>query len=493
MSALVEDFLPVADSQFANSGWDGAPGTYCGFADILAMVADDDIGIYDFNRVPDSQFANRGWDEAPATSLGSAEILIFNASLDPCPVLRDASFPLVANSEFGAADILPLEQDTQLVWRDWIGVEALALFGAVLIVNSWRLFSCVLVLGKYLARSRKCDNEDAADEYSDLPGTTSSSELYYLSHLRSCAAVAFGHQGSEGGPQEGLYGSGFAVCGLYVNPFLQVLLLLWCKCCSQVMLLSPMKVMIYIVTLFLSIGEGIGECLYSFLHVLLLFWCKCCYEVMLFSPLEIASLVYFSNDDFADVNAYKTVLRIIVLFLGAFEWHVPKTFRCHQLACSFLTALVMHAIWSPTKFLLSSNVRAAGVVLAFIYPTFRADVDPVDDRDSDAWRAPATSDFGADVDPADNPEYDAWRAFAYYDVSHEQEFPFEDEDGSMSDEADDTDDELFQGFHAREVVSEFSESEETEAAISRKPTRNSCFCVGIIIIISLIIIISSIT
>ena len=177
---------------------------------------------------------------------------------------------------------------------------------------------------------------------------TTAAELYYLRHMRSCAAAAMGNKGSDSSPSTALQISGASFIGRVLQSIAQ-------------MVLYYAKIAMKLIMMFSALLRD------------MLIFC---------TPLELAACfhlveaymhrdlyTYHCESDHCRVSAVSApsaqkiatiALALLILSLSIIDWHVPRCFRSHQLLCRILTAMSMQAL----------RVELACTVIAFLLPTF---------------------------------------------------------------------------------------------------------------------------
>ena len=161
---------------------------------------------------------------------------------------------------------------------------------------------------------------------------TSAAELFYLRHVRSCAASAFGHRCTCSG----------ATSGICISCMVQFLAMLMAVVQSMKMLLTLVKAMSIVLVQMMQL----------LLDIVL---------QSMPSPLEIGACIVLAGGGDPECHGGQLVLAAFVLMLALCDWHVPLTVPLHYKVCRLLSALSMHAHY-PTS--------ATMICLAFADPTF---------------------------------------------------------------------------------------------------------------------------
>ena len=196
---------------------------------------------------------------------------------------------------------------------------------------------------------------------------TTAAELYYLRHMRSCAAAAMGNKGRDSSPSSALQISGASFIGRLLQSILR-------RC-------------------FLTVILPLGRLLQSIAQMVV-YYAKIAMKLIIMSsalqrdmlilctPLELAACFhlveaymhrdlysYHCDSDSCRVSAVSApsaqkiatiALALLIISLSIIDWHVPRCFRSHQLLCRILTAMSMQAL----------RVELACTVIAFLLPTF---------------------------------------------------------------------------------------------------------------------------
>ena len=199
----------------------------------------------------------------------------------------------------------------------------------------------------------------------DIWYLTSTAELYFLRHTRSCVAVAAGKQSTTGG-----FSSSLAVSGI------QALSPIVCRAWFSTVAIVKSVLEVF-VGLLLGIVEVSQEC-----HA----------RVPGCSPLEISSCLWLASAWFPDANPFKVSLCLVVLALSVADWHVPHSMREHKIICALLSATVMSAVAVPPGCSLHPLAMRILVALAFCDATFGRDSDTDNPPElhgvSSTWRSP---------------------------------------------------------------------------------------------------------
>ena len=196
---------------------------------------------------------------------------------------------------------------------------------------------------------------------------TTAAELYYLRHMRSCAAAAMGSKGRDSSPSTALQISGANFIGRLLQSILR-------RCYLTVILplVSLLQIIAQMVLYYAKIAMKLIIMSSALLRDMLI----------LCTPLELAACfhlveaymhrdlyTYHCESDHCRVSAVSApsaqkiatiALALLILSLSIIDWHVPRCFRNHQLLCRILTAMSMQAL----------RVELACTVIAFLLPTF---------------------------------------------------------------------------------------------------------------------------
>ena len=198
--------------------------------------------------------------------------------------------------------------------------------------------------------------------------TTSTMELYYLRHCRSCAAAASGNKGGSYGQSNPLMMSGAFVFGVMLQ-----------QMCT--MLLSLLQPVFRLIRLSWRMGRHATKSLLK-LTITFLAMLQSALELAQevtsawLSPLELAACLHLASFDIhrsvhsvhcEPDHCWCTVLTgpsphemstiaiaLVSLLLALLDWHVPP------ITCRILTAMCMHAL-RPDR---------AWIVMALLWPTF---------------------------------------------------------------------------------------------------------------------------
>ena len=161
-------------------------------------------------------------------------------------------------------------------------------------------------------RAQPPTNVQGASEHSRTQVTAA--ELFYLRHLRSCAASASGSKSTSSGVTSNL-----------------------CIPGELVMLEVLMSVIVPVVQ--------------SMLRFLRSAWTLLQYIRKLVphpSPLEMVACAVVVDACEAECQGVQTVLAAFVLFLAVCDWHISPTMPHHHILCRLLSAMCMHALY-PTS------------------------------------------------------------------------------------------------------------------------------------------------
>ena len=174
-------------------------------------------------------------------------------------------------------------------------------------------------------RAQPPTNVQGASEHSRTQVTAA--ELFYLRHLRSCAASASGSKSTSSGVTSNL-----------------------CIPGELVMLEVLMSVIVPVVQ--------------SMLRFLSSAWTLLQYIRKLVphpSPLEMVACAVVVDACEAECQGVQTVLAAFVLFLAVCDWHISQIMPHHHILCRLLSAMCMHALYPPS---------ATRMCCAFAPPTF---------------------------------------------------------------------------------------------------------------------------
>ena len=195
-----------------------------------------------------------------------------------------------------------------------------------------------------------------------LRGNTSAAELFYLRHLRTCAATAYGsNKTGHAGHGNVLGTSWLSFLGLEAawNALLQSMLVL----CLFVQLVS--RCVLWICDYILRCAKVAVAYLWRAVVALLQSMLR-----LKFFPLELAACFHI-----IDANERATVfftlqgggpelarllLSVLCLMLAMMSWHVPRFIGCHMLLCRTLSALCMQCFCADYTC----------IAMAFLFPTF---------------------------------------------------------------------------------------------------------------------------
>ena len=201
----------------------------------------------------------------------------------------------------------------------------------------------VFVVRAFVVRMMSAWCAPSASEH--VPIRTVAAELFYLNHIRSQAASAFGSQGRCSGPSAALCKSGAQVLLGFVMGMIMLLT-------------SGLQYMV-------SAGRHIFE--------LLIHWAKALQYMMGLlqyvlkvvldstpSVLEIGAGI-FLVDNSTGCDPIRQAFAAFILFLAVCKWHVPAVMPHHYVICRFLSAACMQAFYPG-----SMSLRC----VAFADPTF---------------------------------------------------------------------------------------------------------------------------
>ena len=166
-------------------------------------------------------------------------------------------------------------------------------------------------------------------------------ELFYLRHVRTCAASTFGHRCtcSGGTPCR-------CISGL---PLIRLLIMSLVK----VVLQSMPSVLTFAMSMFVKVLQSTLQVLQ-----LLMSMCTAVLESML-SPLEMCACIVVV--DVSDSGSVQRCLAVTSLLLAVCGWHVPPFISYHNVICRLLSAICTQALLPHSPAL---------ICLAFLYPTF---------------------------------------------------------------------------------------------------------------------------
>ena len=219
--------------------------------------------------------------------------------------------------------------------------------------------------------------------------STSAAELYYLRHIRSCAAAATGNKGGHPGQSSTLQISG--------ADFIATLLQSTWRDCYITLLIPRARLLqsiwrmlqsIKLITPFLAMLQSTLE----IAQEVALAW---------LSPLELAACLHLATADILrDLHQYHCepdrcwvsavtkpsvqemaaiAIALLTLILALMDWHVRLDIKWQSFGCRILTAMCMHAL----------RMDSACTVTALLLPTFGK--RPQDERSAPSKRATTTS------------------------------------------------------------------------------------------------------
>jgi len=178
-----------------------------------------------------------------------------------------------------------------------------------------------------------------------LRTNTIAAELYYLRHMRSCAAAATANKGGNASPSTAFQISGACFIG-------RLLQSTWRQCYLKAFLpgVRLLQSLSRTVQHYAKIAMKLGMVPFAMLR----------YTVTRITPLELAACLhlvkaymhrdlytYHCESDYYWVSAVSApsaqkiatiALALLILSLCIIDWHVPRRFRRHQLLCRILTA-----------------------------------------------------------------------------------------------------------------------------------------------------------
>jgi len=184
-----------------------------------------------------------------------------------------------------------------------------------------------------------------------LRTNTIAAELYYLRHMRSCAAAATANKGGNASPSTAFQISGACFIG-------RLLQSTWRQCYLKAFLpgVRLLQSLSRTVQHYAKIAMKLGMVPFAMLR----------YTVTRITPLELAACLhlvkaymhrdlytYHCESDYYWVSAVSApsaqkiatiALALLILSLCSIDWHVPRCFRRHQLLCRILTAMSMQAL-----------------------------------------------------------------------------------------------------------------------------------------------------
>ena len=182
---------------------------------------------------------------------------------------------------------------------------------------------------------------------------TTAAELYYLRHMRLCAAAAMGNKGGNPSPSTALQISGASFIGRLLQSI--------CRRCYLTIFLPVDRLL-----------QSIGQ--------MLLYYAKIAMKLM--TPLELAACLHlaeaYMHRDFptylceashCEISAVSApsaqkiatiALALLTLILSIMDWHVPRGVPGQQMLCRILTAMSMQAL----------EMNVACIAIAFWLPTF---------------------------------------------------------------------------------------------------------------------------
>ena len=200
-----------------------------------------------------------------------------------------------------------------------------------------------------------------------LRTNTIAAELYYLRHMRSCAAAATANKGGNASPSTAFQISGACFIG-------RLLQSTWRQCYLKAFLpgVRLLQSLSRTVQHYAKIAMKLGMVPLAMLRD----------TVTRITPLELAACLhlvkaymhrdlytYHCESDYYWVSAVSApsaqkiatiALALLILSLCIIDWHVPRRFRRHQLLCRILTAMFMQAL----------RIELACTVIAFLLPSF---------------------------------------------------------------------------------------------------------------------------
>ena len=168
-------------------------------------------------------------------------------------------------------------------------------------------------------------------------------ELYYLRHLRSCAASAFGHRSTSTGTTVELCTPGVSVLlEIGISLFMEVLqsmssMLEFLMYMSMAMLQRMLRMLELVIFRFVALLQSTP------------------------SPLEIGACICVVDAIESKCQGVHIVTAILILFLAGCEWHVPSRVPHYYNACRLLSAMAMQTLFP---------FAITAICLAFLDPTF---------------------------------------------------------------------------------------------------------------------------
>ena len=180
---------------------------------------------------------------------------------------------------------------------------------------------------------------------------TTVAELYYLRHMRSCAAAAMGNKGGNPSPSTALQLSGADLIG-------RLLQSIWRHCYLTVF--APLDRLL----------QSIGQMVRYHARIamkLIKVPCAMLRGMLTWStPLELAACLHLANAymhrdlythyceaNHCQVSAMSApsaheittiALAVLIVSLSIIDWHVPRWVRCQQLLCRILAAMSMQTL-----------------------------------------------------------------------------------------------------------------------------------------------------
>ena len=192
--------------------------------------------------------------------------------------------------------------------------------------------------------------------------STSAAELFYLRHLRTCAATAYGSNKTGHAGHSNVLGiSWFSLLGLESawNALLQSMLVL--RLFVQLVPRCVLWIWDYIPRCAKVVVAYLWRAVITLLQSM---------PELKFSPLELAACfhiidaseratVFFTLQGGGPEPA-RLLLSVLCLMLAMMSWHVPRCIGCHMLLCRTLSALCMQCF----------RADYTCIAMAFLFPTF---------------------------------------------------------------------------------------------------------------------------
>ena len=198
----------------------------------------------------------------------------------------------------------------------------------------FRIVLAILAAAARCFRAQPVTNGQGASEH--LRTQVTAAELFYLRHLRTCAASSSGSRSTCSAAAPCLCTSGFLVV-------LDCIMLL-----VKVVLQDMLQALEFVMSMFVKLLRSTPQILE---HLMSMFTAVL---QSMPSPLEICAFIAVV-DVSEGKNCFQIALAVTNLLLAVCDWHVPQVIPHHNFLCRFLSAICMQALF---PYLPTSEIKA---------------------------------------------------------------------------------------------------------------------------------------